>query len=506
MCTKRKNRIAQLILLTAWVSTLALNYPVFVSSQECIHPKYMHQPIHVNSWFPGTEVTVQIDTFFEDNQEDGLRRGNERWNHSTIGCSGVKFLHYDVTFYQSYTETPPPGELWWQSDDPQNGGFNAGVFAEIAFGGFVESARIKIHPNAPNVAQGTFYDYLGTHEVGHTFNLQDCVSTTGCNGTEDTIMRGHSDGITTPNSFNTGGPKACDLMKVRSIYCTAATPTPTPTPPPSAPIGCSVSPDFFGNCPSGYTNNGCGACCSDAERNACINMGYMWNADGGGYCRDPNSVCFEQQYECMVPGQFWNMYACACTGVCAPSSPILVDVSGNGFKLTDNAGGVFFDLNGDGARERLSWTDAGDDDAWLVFDRDGDGVISKGAELFGNFTYQSETRAWERHGFFALAEFDKQASGLNGGYSGNGDGLINRDDAVFSNLRLWQDTNHNGISEASELHPLPELGLHSIALAYTESKRSDQHGNLFRYRAKVRDQRGAQLGRWAWDVFLLRAP
>jgi hypothetical protein len=90
MSIKRKNRIAQLILLTAWVSMLALNYPVFVSSQECIHPKYMHEPIHVNSWFPGSEVTVQIDTFFEDDQENGLQVGNDRWNHSTIGCSGVR--------------------------------------------------------------------------------------------------------------------------------------------------------------------------------------------------------------------------------------------------------------------------------------------------------------------------------------------------------------------------------------------------------------------------------
>jgi hypothetical protein len=466
----------------------------------------MHQPIHVNSWVAGTQVTVRIDATFADDRRVGLQAGNDKWNNATlIGCSGVRFLGYDDIFIFDYEVTPPKGQLWWQNDDPLTG-FNGGVFAVIGTGGFVEAARIKIHPNAPNVAQGTFYNYLGTHEVGHTFNLQDCISTTGCNGTEDTIMRGHSDGITTPNSFNTSGPKACDIMKVRSIYCTAATPTPTPTPTPIPNlVGCSINPDFFGNCPTGTTNNGCNGCCSDSERNECINSGGVWNAAGGGFCRDPNSVCWDQQYECTDWTQMWNEFGCGCMEACAPSSPILVDVSGDGFNLTDNPGGVLFDLNGDGTRERLSWTTAGDDDAWLVFDRDGDGVISKGAELFGNFTYQPETRAWERHGFAALLQFDRPASNLNGGYGGNGDRLIDKHDAVFSNLRLWQDTNHNGISEPGELHTLTELGLHSISLDYTEVKRRDQYGNRFRYRAKVSDERGAQLGHLAWDVFLLPA-
>jgi hypothetical protein len=194
--------------------------------------------------------------------------------------------------------------------------------------------------------------------------------------------------------------------------------------------------------------------------------------------------------------QCYGEYVCY-NGLCG-YTPIVIDVSGNGFDLTSGVNGVDFDFNDDGIPGRLSWTAVGSDDAWLVFDRNGNGIIDSGSELFGSTTPQPPPQFGQiRNGFLALGEYDKPAHG------GNDDLRINGGDLIFPLLRLWQDQNHNGVSEPNELLTLSGVGIMSLELEYKETRRVDSNGNAFRYSAKVNRSNGAGTGRWAYDVFLV---
>ena len=217
-----------------------------------------------------------------------------------------------------------------------------------------------------------------------------------------------------------------------------------------------------------------------------------YHCDGNfGYCvgNYDNNCNQHLQDNCWDSGG-WVDTNCACHY----HTPIIVDVLGNGFDLTDVTNGVVFLFDPEATPQQISWTSAGSDDAFLVLDRNGNGVVDDGTELFGNLTPQ--TASDSPNGFLALSEFDKPGNG------GDGDGVITKQDAIFSALRLWQDTNHDGVSQPGELHSLNELGLKSIDLNYKESKRVDPYGNRFRYRSRVKDTHDAQPGKWAWDVFL----
>ncbi len=189
-------------------------------------------------------------------------------------------------------------------------------------------------------------------------------------------------------------------------------------------------------------------------------------------------------------------------GGCNPS-PIIIDIEGEGFHLTSAQNGVTFDIAGDGNPIQAAWTDAGFHNAFLALPGS-DGLVHNGKELFGNFTPQPPSA--HPNGFLALAQYDEPENG------GNGDGIIDERDQVFSELRLWIDENHDGVCQPNELHRLPELEVYSLAVNYTESRRTDEFGNQFRYRARVNpgerrdplDQTpSGDPGRWTYDVFFV---
>lgn len=196
------------------------------------------------------------------------------------------------------------------------------------------------------------------------------------------------------------------------------------------------------------------------------------------------------------PPYGWSMQDCACE---LGNSPIILDIDGKGFNLTSAAGGVSFDISGTGNPVQMAWTAQGAENAFLALPG-ADGLVHNGQQLFGNFTPQPPSSS--PNGFAALAVYDLPANG------GNGNGVIDSGDAIYSSLRLWIDENHDGICQPEELHTLASLGVNSISLHYTLSKKVDQYGNVFRYKAPV-DPNAPDpdhVGRTAYDVFFVTLP
>lgn len=173
-------------------------------------------------------------------------------------------------------------------------------------------------------------------------------------------------------------------------------------------------------------------------------------------------------------------------------SPIIISLLDDDYDLTDAAGGVRFDLDADGIREQTAWSAVGSDEAFLALDRNENGSIDDYLEVFGNYTPQRPSK--EPNGWLALAVWDDT---LNGG---NEDGRIDAADAIFSELLLWRDQNHNGVSEGNELRTLVEMDVEYLRLDYGYSDREDEFGNQFKYFAEVGI---AGQSRTAWDVFLV---
>ncbi len=131
-------------------------------------------------------------------------------------------------------------------------------------------------------------------------------------------------------------------------------------------------------------------------------------------------------------------------------SPLVFDLDGDGVETTAMTSGTFFDHRGDGFRELTGWV--GSDDGMLVLDRNSDGFINSGLELFGDQTVLTNgSRATD--GFQALQELDS-----------NLDGKISASDTAWGSLRVWRDADSDAFTDAGELVTLDSLGIRSVSV------------------------------------------
>ncbi len=145
------------------------------------------------------------------------------------------------------------------------------------------------------------------------------------------------------------------------------------------------------------------------------------------------------------------------------STPLVLDLKGDGIQTLSQSAGVNFDLTDSGKSSVVGWV--APSDGLLVEDLNNDGQINNGSELFGSGTNLADgTKAVD--GFQALSQLDS-----------NHDGVVDAKDTQFSKLSVWVDANSDGVTDAGELKSLTDLGVQSLNLAATTSTTMD-NGNL----------------------------
>ncbi len=139
-----------------------------------------------------------------------------------------------------------------------------------------------------------------------------------------------------------------------------------------------------------------------------------------------------------------------------PVDPLVLDISGEGLKTAELEQGTYFDLNNDGFRERTGWITDGS--ALLALDKNNDGTINNGNELFVD-------GATLQNGSVATSAFQVLAQ-----YDSNNDGIIDTNDDIFERLIVWTDYNSNGLCETYEMYSMDDMGIISIAIPSSRAR------------------------------------
>ncbi|GAA6192564.1 hypothetical protein [Phaeobacter sp. NW0010-22] len=135
--------------------------------------------------------------------------------------------------------------------------------------------------------------------------------------------------------------------------------------------------------------------------------------------------------------------------------PIVIDLEGNGIEITyDNP--TYFDWDADGFREKTSWVTP--DDGFLVLDLNTDGTRGSGDGKID----QARELAFSLWG----NEGDTDLQALARAFDDNNDNILNALDAVWSELKIWQDLDQDGETDEGELKTLSQWGITQINLNY----------------------------------------
>ncbi|MEW6620491.1 MAG: hypothetical protein AB1422_14340 [bacterium] len=215
------------------------------------------------------------------------------------------------------------------------------------------------------------------------------------------------------------------------------------------------NPPYYSFLPASILDNGVTQCSQWV--NAVAKAG---GVDWGGFTWNPYG---HAMYISLRKIFDWVKHQFTAAAPLSNASPIILDLDGDGVETTNVKGRAYFDHDGNGFAEQTGW--AAPDDGILVFDRNEDGIINDGKELFGSQTIL-EDGTTAANGFQALADLDD-----------NLDGKIDAGDAAWTSLKIWQDVDGDGLSAATEFHTLDELGIQSINTGYVDSTFIDAQGN-----------------------------
>lgn len=194
--------------------------------------------------------------------------------------------------------------------------------------------------------------------------------------------------------------------------------------------------------------------------------------------------CFGEY--CVFDGESFHMHGWSVDYECA--TPLVLSFDGGPVDFSAGEAAPVFAFDDASAGCATDWPSA----PWLALDRDGDGHIAGGRELFGSGTRLTGGRT-AAHGFEALAELD-----------GNGDGTISAADPRFSELVLWSDHDGDRAGTPGEQVSIQGVGLVAIHLDFHRRGECDERGNCGRERAafEFRGQDGGLRIGEVVDVYL----